>query len=79
MQKSHPCNLSQPAPTVIQFTGRSLANPMIPSDFEMNKRYGVGENWPISYRDLEQYYVDAENDFESWAKTQDWNTLLQGA
>ncbi len=35
---------------------------MIPSDFEMKKRYGVGENWPIGYQDIEQYYVEAEKE-----------------
>jgi choline dehydrogenase-like flavoprotein len=33
---------------------------MIPSDFEMNKRYGVGFDWPITYDDLEPWYVEAE-------------------
>ncbi len=35
---------------------------MIPSDFEMKKRYHVGENWPISYKELEKYYVEAEEE-----------------
>jgi choline dehydrogenase-like flavoprotein len=31
-----------------------------PEDFEMATRYGVGADWPISYADLEPYYLRAE-------------------
>ena len=31
-----------------------------PSDFEMKTRYGVGENWPLSYDDLEPYLTEVE-------------------
>jgi choline dehydrogenase-like flavoprotein len=31
-----------------------------PSDFQMRTRYGVSQDWPISYDDLEPYYVAAE-------------------
>lgn len=31
-----------------------------PEDFEMESRYGVGTDWPISYEDLEPYYLAAE-------------------
>jgi choline dehydrogenase-like flavoprotein len=30
------------------------------SDFELHKRYGIGADWPIRYRDLEPYYTRAE-------------------
>jgi glucose dehydrogenase len=33
---------------------------MLPSDFQMEKLYHVGKNWPISYKDIEPWYVDAE-------------------
>lgn len=33
---------------------------MLPSDFEMRTRYGIGRDWPIRYEDLEPYYADAE-------------------
>lgn len=33
---------------------------MLPSDFEMKSRYGVGRDWPISYDDLAPYYSEAE-------------------
>ncbi|MDQ6997141.1 MAG: GMC family oxidoreductase [Mariprofundus sp.] len=32
----------------------------LPSDFELRSRYGKGEDWPISYDELEPYYVQAE-------------------
>lgn len=31
-----------------------------PHDFEMNTRYGVGDDWPMSYADLEPYLTDVE-------------------
>ncbi len=34
----------------------------IPSDFELKARYGVGENWPLSYGDIEPYFCDAEDE-----------------
>jgi choline dehydrogenase-like flavoprotein len=33
---------------------------MLPADFEMRLRYGVMEDWPFSYDELEPYYVEAE-------------------
>ena len=35
---------------------------MLPSDFKTRSNYGVGLDWPISYDDLEPWYVDAENE-----------------
>lgn len=32
----------------------------LPSDFKLNKLYGHGRDWPISYDDLEPYYDKAE-------------------
>ena len=31
-----------------------------PSDFEMRTRYGVGDDWPIGYQDLEPYLTEVE-------------------
>jgi choline dehydrogenase-like flavoprotein len=31
-----------------------------PEDFELKSRYGVSHDWPISYNQLEPYYVEAE-------------------
>jgi choline dehydrogenase-like flavoprotein len=33
---------------------------MLPEDFELRTRYGVGRDWPIGYADLEPYYREAE-------------------
>lgn len=35
---------------------------LLPSDFEMQTRFGVGVDWPMSYDDLEPWYLDAENE-----------------
>ncbi len=32
----------------------------LPSDFALHSRYGVGVDWPLSYDDIEPYYVLAE-------------------
>jgi len=33
----------------------------LPSDFEMKHQYNVGIDWPITYADIEPYYVQAEH------------------
>lgn len=33
---------------------------MMPGDFQLRTRYGVGSDWPLSYDDLEPYYCRAE-------------------
>lgn len=35
---------------------------LLESDFQMNRLYGVGEDWPITYNDLEPFYAQAENE-----------------
>ncbi len=32
----------------------------MPNDFKLNSKYGVGNDWPISYDEIEPYYCDAE-------------------
>jgi choline dehydrogenase-like flavoprotein len=32
----------------------------LPTDFRLRSEYGVGRDWPISYDDLDAYYLDAE-------------------
>jgi choline dehydrogenase-like flavoprotein len=32
----------------------------IPSDFELSTQFGVGRDWPLSYNELEPWYVQAE-------------------
>lgn len=50
----------------------------IPADFELKTRYGVGENWPISYQDIEPYFCDAEDELGVAADFDEQNDL-QGA
>lgn len=33
---------------------------LLPNDFRINSLYGVGRDWPISYQELEPYYMEAE-------------------
>ena len=33
---------------------------MMPGDFQLRSRYGVGSDWPLSYDDLEPHYCTAE-------------------
>jgi choline dehydrogenase-like flavoprotein len=35
---------------------------LLPSDFEMKTRYGVGIDWPLSYQELEPWYGEAERE-----------------
>jgi choline dehydrogenase-like flavoprotein len=35
---------------------------LLPSDFEMQTRFGVGIDWPLGYDDLEPWYVQAEHE-----------------
>lgn len=32
----------------------------LPNDFRLKSKYGVGQDWPVSYDELEPYYCDAE-------------------
>ena len=33
----------------------------IPEDFELKSKYGIGEDWPLTYDELEPFYCDAED------------------
>lgn len=37
---------------------------MMPADFELRSRYGVGRDWPVSYDELEPHYQSAEETME---------------
>jgi len=37
------------------------ATRMMPGDFELRSRYGVGQDWPLSYDDLEAHYTVVED------------------
>jgi len=34
---------------------------LIPNDFKLNSLYGRGQDWPITYEELEKYYCEAED------------------
>jgi choline dehydrogenase-like flavoprotein len=44
---------------------------MLPEDFELNSRYGVGRDWPVGYDDLEPYYREAEREIGVSADVED--------
>ena len=44
--------------STLHWLGVSLR--MLPEDFELRSRYGVGRDWPVGYRELEPYYRAAE-------------------
>jgi choline dehydrogenase-like flavoprotein len=44
--------------STLHWLGVSLR--MLPEDFQLRTRYGVGRDWPLGYADLEPYYRDAE-------------------
>ena len=35
---------------------------MLPEDFDLRSRYGVGRDWPLSYEDLTPFYAQAERE-----------------
>lgn len=37
-----------------------VAPRLLPSDFELRSRYGVGRDWPLSYEELAPFYAEAE-------------------
>ena len=46
--------------TTLHWLGTCLR--MLPQDFEMQKRFGHGVDWPIGYSDLQPYYRRAEEE-----------------
>lgn len=46
--------------STLHWLGVSLR--MLPEDFALRSRYGVGRDWPLSYDDLEPYYRKAERE-----------------
>lgn len=48
----------------------------IPSDFKLKTLYGVGEDWPITYSDLEPYFCEAETELGVSGNDAQWANLL---
>lgn len=55
-----PSYLKQVGGTTWHWTG--MTPRFLPADFELRSRYGVGQDWPIRYADLEPYYLKAEHE-----------------
>lgn len=53
-------NLRAPGGTTLHWLGTTPR--MLPHDFQMKSRYGVGVDWPITYQDMVPYYEMAENE-----------------
>jgi choline dehydrogenase-like flavoprotein len=45
--------------STLHFTGE--AHRMNPVSMQLHSRFGVGSDWPVSYQQLEPYYLQAEN------------------
>lgn len=46
---------------------------MLPSDFKLRSNYQVGEDWPLSYDDLESHYCTAEDWIGVAGNHEQWN------
>jgi choline dehydrogenase-like flavoprotein len=53
----YPCT---PGGSTLHWPGACLR--MLPEDFELRSRFGVGHDWPLRYADLEPYYRRAEHE-----------------
>ena len=49
-----------PGGTTLHWLGTTLR--MLPNDFKLKSKYGVGVDWPIPYQDMAKYYEMAENE-----------------
>lgn len=44
----------------------------VPADFRLQELYGVGVDWPLSYEDLEKFYVEAEYELGVSGNHDEW-------
>ena len=56
----------------------------VPADFELTKRYGLGEggkniDWPLKYNDLEKHYCRAEREMGVSADDLEWENYLDAS
>src|SRR5262249_49503432 len=49
----------------------------LPNDFKLKSLYGVGEDWPIEYRDLQCYYHEAEAEMGVSGNSAQWRGLYR--
>jgi choline dehydrogenase-like flavoprotein len=48
----------------------------IPNDFRLKSTYGVADDWPLGYADLEPFYVEAEKQLGVSGNTNEWDGLF---
>lgn len=48
---------------------------LLPSDFRMKEQYGVADDWPLSYEDLESNYCEAEAELGVSGDSGEWDGL----
>lgn len=70
-------NLRMLGGTTHHWMGISLR--MLPEDFELKTRHGVGVDWPISYEDLRPYYEKAEWELGVSGNAADQRKVYDGA
>jgi glucose dehydrogenase len=49
---------------------------LIPNDLKLKTKYKVGEDWPITYDDIEPYYAEAEREMGVSGNDTEWDNLL---
>lgn len=48
----------------------------LPNDFQLRTRYGIGEDWPLTYDELEPYYARAEAELGVSGNREEWDPAL---
>jgi choline dehydrogenase-like flavoprotein len=64
-----------PGGTTLHWLGTTLR--MLPNDFKMKSKYGVGVDWPIKYEEMSSYYQMAENEIGVSGDVQDQNYPIE--
>jgi choline dehydrogenase-like flavoprotein len=58
------------------WTWRGNTPRFIYNDFRLKELYGVGEDWPLTYDDLESWYCEAERELGVSGNDEEWDGLL---
>lgn len=51
----------------------------LPNDFRLHETYGVGDDWPLSYDDLEPWYATAEAELGVSGEHREWDGLFDAS
>lgn len=49
---------------------------LLPNDFRLFSKYGIGVDWPIDYAQLEESYCEAERELGVAGNNEEWTNLL---